>query len=227
VSEARKSCHLRLVSPVEMQTAPAEPGATDLLASDMLDRDLARRLARVELVEIDAAIWRHMSPCEQSRPDSGDGAIGTGGRFNPPGSFPVVYGTLRRAVAGAEFRMLARRHPIGIDNLLPRHVYRFRIKSSKVLDLRLSSVRKTLGLPSGGMASIHRTHTQLIGELARALGIDVIVAPSAAGRGAMVAVFPELISKSAWEFRHMELWIRMTDVPGITDLELGVPGMTG
>jgi RES domain-containing protein len=197
-----------------------------VLASCMSDRDLARRLARVELACIDAAVWRHVSPCKQFRPDSGDGAIGTGGRFNPPNSYPVVYGSLGRTAAGAELRMLARRHPIGIDNLLPRHLSRFRVKSNTVLDLRLSSARKILDLPPVGAAVTHRTHSQLIGELARALGIDVIVAPSTAGVGAMVAIFPDLIPRSAWEFQHMELWMKMTDVPGIGDAMVPVPGMT-
>lgn len=125
MSEGRGGCHLRLVPPIEMQAALSEPDVPDQMVVGMSDRDLARRLARVELVSIDTAMWRHVSPREQSRPESGDGAINAGGRFNPRRSFPAVYGSLRRADAGAEFRMLARRHPIGIDNLLPRHLYRF------------------------------------------------------------------------------------------------------
>ena len=134
MSEARDSRHLHVVRPVETQTAAAESGPAGVPVSGMPDRDQARKLARVKLVSIDAAIWRHVSPREQSRPDSGDGAIGTGGRFNPPRSFPVVYGSLSRVGAGAEFRMLARRYRMGIDYLLPRHLYRFRIKSKRVLD---------------------------------------------------------------------------------------------
>jgi RES domain-containing protein len=219
VSEARDRSHLHLVSPTETWTGPVEPISTVLPVVGMSDRDLARKLARVELVSMDAAIWRHMSPSEHSKPDSGDGAIRAGGRFNPPGSFPVIYGCMSRAAAGAEFRRLALRHPIGIDNLLPRHLYRFRLKSEMVLDLRLSCVRKTLGLPNADLASIHRSHSQIIGEIARALRIGVILAPSVTGAGAMVAVFPELIPRFAWEFRHMEIWVRMMDVPEAPELE--------
>jgi RES domain-containing protein len=227
VNDERRSPHLRLVPPVETQVIPLELQSIDPVIAGMSDRDLARRLARVKLVSIDTAMWRHVSPREQSKPESGDGAINAGGRFNPPGSFPVVYGTLRRADAGIEFRTLARRHPIGIDNLLPRHLYRFRVKSSTVLDLRLPAARKTLALPPVGIAAIHRAHSQLIGEMARALGIDVIVAPSASGKSVMVAIFPELLSTLAFEMEYMELWIEMKDVPKPADLEDGVPGMTG
>ena len=223
MSGARDSCHLRAVRPGETQTAARESGPAGLPVSGMADRDLARKLARVKLVSIDAAIWRHVSPCEQSKPDSGDGAIGTGGRFNPPRSFPVVYGSLSRAGAGAEFRMLARRHRIGIDYLLPRHLYRFRIKSNRVLDLRLSEVRQALCLPQMGAAAIHRAHSQLIGELARALGIDVIVAVGAAAGSAMAAVFPELIPTYKQEFQHMAIWMTIADVPGTADRETRMP----
>lgn len=223
MSRARDSGHLRAVPLVGTQTAAGESGSAGLPVNGMPDRDLARKLARVKLVSIDAAIWRHVSPREQSKPDSGDGAIGTGGRFNPPRSFPVVYGALSRAAAAAEFRVLARRHPIGIDYLLPRHLYRFRIKSSRTLDLRLSEVRQALGLPQMGAAAIHRAHSQLIGELARALGIDVIVAPGAAAGSAMAAVFPELIPMYKQEFQHMAIWETIEDVPGIADVETHMP----
>jgi RES domain-containing protein len=219
VSEARDSRHLHVVRPIEPQAAAVESGPDGLPVSGMAERDLARKLAHVKLVSIDAAIWRHVSPREQSRPDSGDGAIGTGGRFNPPRSFPVVYGSLSRAGAGAEFRIMARRHRIDIDYLLPRHLYRFRIKSGRVLDLRLSEVRQTLGLPQMGAAAIHLAHSQLIGELARALGIDVIVAPGAAEGIAMAAIFPELIPGYKREFRHMAIWMTIADVPGTADLK--------
>lgn len=219
MSKARDSRHLHVVCPTETHTAASESRPGGLLDSLMPDRDLARNLARVKLVSIDAAIWRHVSPREQSRPDSGEGAIGTGGRFNPPRSFPVVYGSLSRAGAGAEFRMLARRHCISIDYLLPRHLYRFRIKSGRVLDLRLSEVRQTLGLPQLGVAAVHRAHSQLIGELAHALGIDVILAPGAAEGSAMAAIFPELIPAYKQEFQHVAIWMTITDVPGAVTVE--------
>jgi RES domain-containing protein len=221
VREARDGRHLRLVSPGEIPPTAERPAPVWRPVDDIWDRELARRLARIELASIDTAIWRHTSPREQSRPDSGQGAIGTGGLFNPPGSFPVVYGSMSRTAAGTEFRRLARRHPIGIENLLPRHLYRFRIKSGSALDLRLPHIRQALGLPQIGDAAIHRTRSQLIGEIARTLEIDVIIAPSSSGGHAVAAIFPDLITRPAWEYQHMEIWMRMSDVPGSTDLQSG------
>jgi len=91
-----------------------------------------------------------------------------------------------------------------------------------VLDLRLSEVRQTLGLPQMGAAAIHRAHSQLIGEFARALGIDVIVAPGAADGSAMAAIFPELIPMYKREFQHMATWMTLADVPeSISSLSMG------
>jgi RES domain-containing protein len=177
------------------------------------DRDLIRRIGRVELINLDKAVWRHLSPYEQKHPGSGEAARGTGGRFNPPGSFPVVYGTLRRATAGAEFWLLARRNPIDPSWLLPRHIYRFRFSSDKVLDLRSSSVREAIGLSGIALEDVPAMQTQLIGEIAYGLGIEAIVAASSSGHGDMVAIFTDLIPRSCWEIRHVELWQRIDDIP--------------
>jgi RES domain-containing protein len=216
VSEVRRP--LRLVSSAEAPTTVSQLQPASQPITPVAHRDLARRLAHIDLVSIDTAVWRHMSRREHSRPDSGDGAIGTGGRFNPPGSFPVIYGSLSRTAAGTEFRSMARRHPIGIENLLPRHLYRFRVKSSSALDLRLPAVREALDLPDMGSAACHLAYTQLLGEVARALRIDLIVAPGVCTGHAMAAIFPELVPRSYWEFCHMGIWISMSDVPGVSDL---------
>jgi hypothetical protein len=70
-----------------------------------------------------------------------------------------------------------------------------------------------------GAAAIHRAHSQLIGELAYALGIDVIVTFGAAEGTAMAAIFPGLIPMYTMEFQHMAVWMTIADVPGIADLE--------
>jgi RES domain-containing protein len=219
VSAACETSHLRLLPGPDLRVA-AEDLAGNTRTLRMPGRDVARKLARVDLADIDAAIWRHVSPREQARPDSADGAIGAGGRFNPPGSFSAIYGALSRAEAGTEFRRMASRHPIGIDNLLPRHLYRFRITSSSVLDLRDPMVRSILELPEKEMAAIHRAHTQLIGEMARALGIEIII------DSGIVAIFPDLAAISPWQFDHIAIWQTKADVPELVGTAPNPSGMT-
>jgi len=148
-----------------------------------------------------------------------------GGRFNPPDSFPVVYGTLSRAAAGAEFRKLANNNRIGVEFMLPRHIYRFRFRSAQVVDLRIPSTRNALGLPRSGLSEVHVLDTQLIGELARSLLIEAIAAPSSTGIGDMVAIFPDLISV---DMRHVELWEREDQIPSFDNSPDPSPaGMAG
>jgi RES domain-containing protein len=212
---SKSARHLRLVPSTDTHDALDESPSNSPPAGTATDSDLIRRLARVDLVCLDAHIWRHLIPQEQPRPDSGVGAIRTGGRFNPPGSFAVVYGSLTLSGAGAEFRKLARRHPIGIDNHLPRHLYRSTIKSESVLNLQDSVIRNALGMPQEQSASVHRAYTQLIGELARALGISVILGPGATHETTMIAVFSGLVSAPRLDFRHIDIWRTMADVPGM------------
>jgi RES domain-containing protein len=205
-------------SAISTQEAPPAPVLDD--------RDLARKIGRIEPMVMDVAVWRHLGLRET--PGSGEGARGMGGRFNPPDSFPVVYGTLGRLAVGAEFRRMAQCNPIGIERLLPRHVYRSRMRSAKVLDLRRASVWEILGFSSARIQDVHPTHTQLIGELARALGFEVVVANSVTGIGDMVAIFSDLVPRTVLDFRHMELWASPEDVPGAdADLGLEIAQMSG
>lgn len=232
MSDARGKRHLRLVSPTDPQPVGAVSGLeSNRLAPRQLfppeDHGLVRQLGSVELDSVDTAVWRHVSPREQPRPDSGEGARELGGRFNPAHSFPVVYGSLSRATAGEEFRALAQRNQMAIGKLLPRHLYRFRIRSSIVLDLRRPEVRESLGLPLASIADIPRTRTQLIGELSHALGIGAIIAPSPTGDGDMIAVFPELIPSATWDMRHIELWMTEDEVPRGAEVTASSPSLTG
>lgn len=177
-------------------------------------RIVARRLARVEPAVIDVAVWRHVS---MDGPGSGEGARALGGRFNPPDSFPVLYGALGRQTAAAELLRMARSIPMPIQKLLPRHVYWSRLRSDKVLDLREAVVREALGLPAAGIDEVPMAHTQLIGELAPRLGYEVIAAPSETGLGDIVAVFTELIPPAVLGARQVEIWVTLADIPVAQD----------
>jgi hypothetical protein len=67
--------------------------------------------------------WRQIAP--QYDPLSGEGARLHGGRFNPPGSFPVLYICQSRPCAVAELKRLGERQAIGAEGLLPRRLYRY------------------------------------------------------------------------------------------------------
>jgi RES domain-containing protein len=219
MTRTRGSCHLQTVPSTERtgvggtQSGPPRSRRGPQPLTDC--RDLLRRLGRVQLSCVDTAVWLHLSLREVA--GSGEGARGTGGRFNPPNSFPVVYGALGRETAGAELRRLAHRNAISIASFLPRHIYWLRLRSSKVIDLRCPEVASTLGLPGTGFPETSQEDTRLIGELANALEFEAIIAPSVTGFGSMIAIFSDRVDRSTLDIRHKELWANLDDVPGVNE----------
>lgn len=195
-----------------MDTADDVAGVGSNPARQLEYASLISRVSTVELRRLDLAVWRSLGL--HDTPWSGEGARGLGGRFNPPNSFAVAYGSLSRDSAGAELRRLAANSPVGMQLFLPRHVYRFRIKLTKILDLCEVGTRISFGLLDATSDDL-RTQTQLIGELARSLGIEAIIAPSPTGIGNMIAIFTDQAPIPPHDVRHVELWESDAQVPGI------------
>jgi hypothetical protein len=61
--------------------------------------------------------------------------------------------------------------------------------------------------------------------MARALGIEVIIASSSTGQGDIVAIFSDLIS--GWSMEPMKPWESVDQVPEFLSDEFDIPGMTG
>ncbi len=104
------------------------------------------RLARAHLTPFTGTGYRHLSP--KYDPLSGEGARINGGRFNPPGSFPVLYLCLTRSCALAELRRAGDRQSIGVEGLLPRDLYRYHVALDGVLDLTDIRTRTEVGVSS-------------------------------------------------------------------------------
>lgn len=135
--------------------------------------------------------WRQQSP--RHDPLSGDGAQLAGGRFNPAGSFPVLYLCLSRACAVAELQRAAARQALDVVDLLPRHLYRYEIALDRVLDLTATPTQKAVGLAAEVLTGPEWTACQELGTTAHALGWQGLVAPSATGVGDVLAVFVQHI----------------------------------
>jgi uncharacterized protein (TIGR00369 family) len=78
----------------------------------------AGRVAAAPLTPFIGQGFRHLGP--RYDPLSGEGARLHGGRFNPPGSFPVLYICQSSPCAVAELKRLGERQAIGVEGLLPR-----------------------------------------------------------------------------------------------------------
>jgi RES domain-containing protein len=121
---------------------------------------------------------------------NGEGARLHGGRWNPPDSFAVVYTAADTATVDAEFQRLLARSGLPAQSLQPRQLTTINLDLGHVLDLRDEAVLATLGVRTADLTGDDPTLTRRIGEAAHALGYEAVIAPSAAGAGDVVAIFP-------------------------------------
>ena len=76
-----------------------------------------------------------------------------------------------------------------VTQLRPRRLATIRVRLTRVLDLTNEKVRAALGVSAADLVSEEATIPRAIGEMAHHLGYEAILAPSAAGRGTVLAFF--------------------------------------
>ena len=162
------------------------------------------RLAIASLTSLADVGWRHQARAFDPR--SGEGARLSGGRFNPPGSFPVLYLCATRPCAVAELRRLAERQGIGVANLLPRDLWRYELRIERCLDLTVGEVLEVTGIEAAALTEPSWSRTQQLGAAAHDLGVQAIRSPSATGVDTVVAVFTENLGSSSVNPQLAEQW---------------------
>ncbi|MGH9109003.1 MAG: RES family NAD+ phosphorylase [Acidimicrobiales bacterium] len=172
----------------------------------------AGRVAATPLAPFAGQGWRHLGP--RYDPLSGEGARIHGGRFNPPGSFPVLYLCQSRPCAVAELRRLGERQAIGVEGLLPRMLYRYEINLDRVLDLTDDAVRAQVGLGLQALTGPDWSTCQELGSTLHALGTQGVSSPSATGVGDVLAVFVQRIGLGRLESHLAEEWHSLHQVDG-------------
>lgn len=163
-----------------------------------LDRGFVRALDRLTPAPWQGVVLRHHAP--RYRALDGDGARANGGRWNPPGSFAVVYTALDRLTIDAEFERLTRRTGLAATAFLPRRLARIDVALTRVLDLTDARIRRRLGVTLQQLTHDDWSRTQGIGAAAQFLGYEGILAPGADG-GTTLAVFTDSLGPDA----HVEV----------------------
>jgi RES domain-containing protein len=177
----------------------------------------------VELADVVAALdglaatghegagYRHIAVGRS--PLSGEGARLNGGRWNPPNSFAVLYLALDRETAIREFHRLASKQGLAASSFLPRDLYTYEVRLQHVLDLRMEAHAAALGLVEDWLADDDPSKCQLVGEAAHHIGLEALLAPSAAGQGEVLAVFLDRILPGSIvrDVEHR----RWNEVPGL------------
>jgi RES domain-containing protein len=153
----------------------------------VIDSQILARIDAIEPTPFAGKAFRHIAP--DHHPLSGIGARTHGGRWNPPDSFSTLYLALDRETTVVEFYRLAKRQSRAPEDFLPRRMYSYDIALAAILDLRNTSTRTALGLSELDLRSNDASKCQQIGESAHYLGLEGVLAPSAAGEGNVLAVF--------------------------------------
>lgn len=167
-----------------------------------MDRDLLRALDHLSRGSIELTVYRHTSLAYQ--PLSGDAARRSGGRWNPPASFPVVYTATDVATVDRELARSARRAGLSIHKMSPRRLATIAVRLTRVLDLTQREVLDALGSSTAALIDEDPTLSQRIGEAAHHLGYEAILAPSATGNGIVLAIFMDnRASTSVVELVHV------------------------
>lgn len=170
---------------------------------------LVDAVERIQRTPYSGEAFRHVA--ERWHPLSGAGARLQGGRWNPPESFSTLYLALDEATAIAEFRRMAKRSSLALEDFMPRRLYRIGLELRAVVDL----TPPLAGFPDALAELDFQTRdlalSQAVVEATEHLGREAIRAPSAAGGGDILAVFPDrLHPDSKLEPLGYEAW---TDPP--------------
>jgi RES domain-containing protein len=139
---------------------------------------------------------------------TGTGAKEHGGRWNPPGLFPAIYGTLDPYAALAETLGTYGHYQIPFEQRLPLVLVAIEVRLQRLLDLTDGGVRRQLGVSAARMLdadwqvaqSANREGlTQAIGRLAWEAKVEALLVSSARFKGEKnLVIFPDRLSSASW-----------------------------
>lgn len=109
---------------------------------------------------------------------------------------------------------MGERQAIGVEGLLPRYLFRYDIRLDGTLDLTAEDVRAAIGLGGDRLTGPDWTVWQELGMIARALGVQAVLAPSATGVGDVLVVFVQHLGLGVLEPQLAEEWHSLDDVAG-------------
>ena len=129
-----------------------------------------------------------------------------GGRWNPPG-VAALYCGLDPATVADEWYRAAERQGLSPEGFLPRTLHCLGVRLTALLDLRSPSTREGVGLGEPQLRAPDPRACQAVGEAAHHLGLEGIIAPSAAGPGVVLAVLLEVLRpESRVEVVSSQIW---------------------
>lgn len=101
---------------------------------------------------------------------------------------------------------------VGIEGLLPRSVYRYELRLTRVLDLTDPAVLDHLETTTAQLVCLYWGPCQRLGSAAYAIGDQAIRSPSATGVDNVIAVFTEHVGPS---LTRVELHQQLHELEGL------------
>jgi RES domain-containing protein len=154
-------------------------------------------------------VFRSVTPRYATSADllSGQGARKHGDRWNPPGSFAVVYTSLTPETALAETLAQFRHYGIPEAQAMPRVFVAISVSLARMLDLTDGKTRHALGVSRDRMrrepwrrrqAAGREAVTQAVGRAAFEAGLEALLVPSAPDPGGgNLVIFPARLARSS------------------------------
>jgi RES domain-containing protein len=112
----------------------------------------------------------------------------------------------------AELTKLGTRHVVGVEDLLPRVLYRYGLELDRVLNLTDDQVREHIGITVANLTGDDWGLCQAIGTEAHAAGDQAIRTYSATGVDTVLVVFPELTGSGLVTVELVERWEGLDDL---------------
>jgi len=137
---------------------------------------------------------------------AGAGALMFGGRWNPKGSFPVVYLAQPVAACMGELERLAQPNSVSVAEFLRarRALGTIDVHELAVLDLRTDDALTQVGLDRSDIDDDDWTACQTVGHAAHFLNFGGVLAPSATGVGLVLAAFENRVAPGQLTLRNTE-----------------------
>jgi RES domain-containing protein len=152
-----------------------------------VDRNLANAVAGTRLATIDGVFERHAALGVPTLRGSN-----AGGRWGPPGAYPVLYlGRPRDSLVVEAYRHLVDDiEGMTGDLVAPRRVFICRVHMSQLLDLRDRENLLGVGLTLAALTGPHEP-CQEVGQAAHQLGLHGVISPAATRLGETLALFEQ------------------------------------
>ena len=169
-----------------------------------LDDELLQRVDTLGSVTWSGVTYRHTTA--RRDPLSGAGARLFGGRWNPKDIVATVYLATPLGTCLGELERVAQSQQTDVATML-RAAYRLHtivVSDVPVLDLRTPGALGAVGLSLADISDADWTACQTVGHAAWFLGLGGVLAPSATGRGLVLAAFESHIGPGQFEVQASE-----------------------